>query len=98
MKSLTIWVFHIMPEGMEQQVEFESEAHQSPVLVRKICKERLPVANITDIFNGPHVKIFSHNLHRLIFLSVLLFIAFFLFLLLILVLLILFFCLFATIL
>mmetsp|Transcript_140843 Transcript_140843/g.392582 ORF Transcript_140843/g.392582 Transcript_140843/m.392582 type:complete len:259 (+) Transcript_140843:582-1358(+) len=51
----TIRIIHIFLECLHQQQQFKAEAHQSPVLKHKACKEGLPLANVAHVLHSKYI-------------------------------------------
>mmetsp|Transcript_85135 Transcript_85135/g.216856 ORF Transcript_85135/g.216856 Transcript_85135/m.216856 type:complete len:292 (+) Transcript_85135:464-1339(+) len=51
----SIKVFHIVPEGPDEQVELKAETHERPILESEVCEQWLAVAHVVDVLDGEDV-------------------------------------------
>mmetsp|Transcript_62784 Transcript_62784/g.162894 ORF Transcript_62784/g.162894 Transcript_62784/m.162894 type:complete len:396 (+) Transcript_62784:438-1625(+) len=72
-EARAINVVQILLERMEQQVKLVPRAKEGPILVGEICKKRLTIAQIANVFNFEDLDVIGIDLHLFVLISTLLF-------------------------
>mmetsp|Transcript_65268 Transcript_65268/g.164526 ORF Transcript_65268/g.164526 Transcript_65268/m.164526 type:complete len:400 (+) Transcript_65268:311-1510(+) len=55
-------IVQVLLEGMQEEVDLIARAQQEPIFVDKVGKQRLAVANITDILDCKYIQLFDIDL------------------------------------
>mmetsp|Transcript_146103 Transcript_146103/g.266256 ORF Transcript_146103/g.266256 Transcript_146103/m.266256 type:complete len:267 (+) Transcript_146103:448-1248(+) len=81
----TVWIVEVFFESMHEQVELIAQTKKHPVLIHKVCKQRLATANIQNVLDRIHVRLLL-RIFLIVFLCLFLVLLFLLFLFLLLIL------------